>query len=143
MNRLTKLSRSIKNSVVLITGAASGMGKATAELFADEGAITIATDINKKDTEKVVAKIKENGKEAESLVLDVGSKDSISECVNKIITKYGQIDILINNAGIAIPTKIDSDEYEIFWDKTHDILLKGQVRLNKRVFAFFKKIFFS
>ena len=53
MNRLTKLSRSIKNSVVLITGAASGMGKATAELFADEGAITIAADINKKGIEKV------------------------------------------------------------------------------------------
>jgi|TARA_B100000767_G_C19730473_1_gene521445 3-oxoacyl-[acyl-carrier protein] reductase len=139
MNRLTKLSRSIKNSVVLITGAASGMGKATAELFADEGAITIATDINKKDIEKVVAKIKENGKEAESLVLDVGSKDSISECVNKIITKYGQIDILINNAGIAIPTKIDSDEYEIFWDKTHDILLKGQVRLIRECLPFLKK----
>ena len=139
MSRLTKLSRSIKGQVVLITGAASGMGKATAELFADEGAITIATDINKKDIEKVVSKINESGKEADSLVLDVGSKGSISECVNKIITRYGKLDILINNAGIAIPTKIDSDDYELLWDKTHDILLKGQALLVRECLPFLKK----
>ena len=139
MSRLTKLSRSIKGQVVLITGAASGMGKATSELFADEGAITIATDINKKDIEKVVSKINESGKEADSLVLDVGSKDSITECVNKIIARYGKLDILINNAGIAIPTKIDSDDYELFWDKTHDILLKGQALLVRECLPFLKK----
>ena len=139
MSRLTKLSRSIKGQVVLITGAASGMGKATSELFVDEGAITIATDINKKDIEKVVSKINESGKEADSLVLDVGSKDSITECVNKIIARYGKLDILINNAGIAIPTKIDSDDYELFWDKTHDILLKGQALLVRECLPFLKK----
>ena len=139
MSRLTKLSRSIKGQVVLITGAASGMGKATSELFADEGAITIATDINKKDIEKVVSKINESGKKADSLVLDVGSKDSITECVNKIIARYGKLDILINNAGIAIPTKIDSDDYELFWDKTHDILLKGQALLVRECLPFLKK----
>ena len=139
MSRLTKLSRSIKGQVVLITGAASGMGKATSELFADEGAITIATDINKKDIEKVVSKINESGKEADSLVLDVGSKDSITECVNKIIARYGKLDILINNAGIAIPTKIDSDDYELFWDKTHDVLLKGQALLVRECLPFLKK----
>ena len=139
MSRLTKLSRSIKGQVVLITGAASGMGKATSELFVDEGAITIATDINKKDIEKVVSKINESGKKADSLVLDVGSKDSITECVNKIIARYGKLDILINNAGIAIPTKIDSDDYELFWDKTHDILLKGQALLVRECLPFLKK----
>ena len=139
MSRLTKLSRSIKGQVVLITGAASGMGKATSELFVDEGAITIATDINKKDIEKVVSKINESGKKADSLVLDVGSKDSITECVNKIIARYGKLDILINNAGVAIPTKIDSDDYELFWDKTHDILLKGQALLVRECLPFLKK----
>ena len=53
MSKLTSLSRSVKESVVLITGAGSGMGKATARLFGDEGAITIATDINKENTDKV------------------------------------------------------------------------------------------
>ena len=139
MSRITKLSRSLRGSVVLITGAGSGMGKATAELFSDEGAITIVTDINENNINEVVSVITKSGNQADGFVLDVGSKVSISAAINNIINKYGKIDILVNNAGIAIPTVIDSDDYEIFWDKTHDILLKGQVRLIRECLPFLKK----
>ena len=60
MSRLTKLSRSIKGHIVLITGAASGMGKATAQLFSDEGAITIVTDLDKKAVNDVVQDASDN-----------------------------------------------------------------------------------
>ena len=139
MSRITKLSRSLRGSVVLITGAGSGMGKATAELFSDEGAITIVTDINENNINEVDSVITKSGNQADGFVLDVGSKVSISAAINNIINKYGKIDILVNNAGIAIPTAIDSDNYEIFWDKTHDILLKGQVRLIRECLPFLKK----
>ena len=121
MNKLTNLSRSVKESVVLITGAGSGMGKATAQLFADQGAITIATDINKKNIDAVSNEINNSGGISESFSLDVGNKENIAETVKEIINKFGKLDILINNAGIAIPTDIDNDDYEIYWDKTHDI----------------------
>ncbi|MDC0474257.1 SDR family oxidoreductase [Hyphomicrobiales bacterium] len=138
MNKLTNLSRSVKESVVLITGAGSGMGKATAQLFADQGAITIATDINKKNIDAVSNKINNSGGISESFSLDVGNKENIAETVKEIINKFGKLDILINNAGIAIPTGIDNDDYEIYWDKTHDILLKGQVRLIRECLPYLK-----
>ena len=87
MSRITKLSRSLRGSVVLITGAGSGMGKATAELFSDEGAITIVTDINENNINEVVSVITKSGNQADGFVLDVGSKVSISAAINNIIKK--------------------------------------------------------
>ena len=139
MSKLTKLSRSIKGHVVLITGAASGMGKATAQLFSDEGAITIVTDLDKKAVNDVVQEINDNGNKADGFVLDVSDARSVSSALSEILEKYTNLDILINNAGIAISTSIDSDDYEIFWDKTHDVLLKGQVRLIRACLPSLKK----
>ncbi|NQZ97879.1 MAG: SDR family NAD(P)-dependent oxidoreductase, partial [Myxococcales bacterium] len=64
MPRLTKLSRSIEGRVALVTGAASGMGRATAHLFADEGARVVVTDVNELGVDKVVAEIEGAGGEA-------------------------------------------------------------------------------
>ena len=139
MNKLTNLSRSIKESVVMITGAGSGMGEATARLFADQGAITIVTDINKKNADSVAIEINNSGGKSVSHYLDVGDKENIAETVREVITKFEKLDILINNAGIAIPTNIDDDDYEIYWDKTHDILLKGQVRLIRECLPYLKE----
>ena len=57
MKRLSKLSRSVKGKIVLITGAASGMGRATADLFSDEGAVVVVTDLEKESINSVVSKI--------------------------------------------------------------------------------------
>ena len=81
MSKLTSLSRSVKESVVLITGAGSGMGKATARLFGDQGTITIATDINKENTDKVSGEINNNGGISESFSLDVGNTKNIAKTV--------------------------------------------------------------
>ena len=72
MTRLSKLSRSIEDKVALVTGAASGMGRATARLFADEGARVAVSDLSAESVEVVVREIRESGGEAEGFVLDVG-----------------------------------------------------------------------
>ena len=139
MKRLSKFSRSVKGKIVLVTGAASGMGRATAELFSDEGALVIVTDLKKELIDNVVTKIKNNGNQAEGFVLDVSKKSNIQDVVKIITDKFVVIDILINNAGIALPTEIDNNEFETFWDRTHNVLLKGQAILIKECLPLIEK----
>lgn len=91
----------LENKVAIITGAASGMGAATAHKFASEGAIVIATDIQLESLESVVKDINNNGGKAISLVLDVANENNWQDLVNIVIKDYHKIDILINNAGIC------------------------------------------
>ena len=139
MSRLSKFSRSIKGKIVLVTGAASGMGRATAELFSDEGAVVIVSDLYQYSVDNVVDKIKKNESDAEGYVLDISDKKNIQDVVKQITNKYGLIDILINNAGIALPTSIDNDDFEVYWDKTHNVLLKGQAVLIRECLPFIEK----
>ena len=124
-----KLSRSIKQKVTLITGAGSGMGKATAEVFASEGAKVVVTDVNSKDAQKVSEQINSNGGESLAMQLDVTNDKQIQECVSKTIETFGQLDHLINNAGIASPINIDDENYADIWQKTMEVVLTGQTRL--------------
>ena len=129
MRRLSKLSRSISGKVVLITGATSGMGLATAKLFSDEGAKVVVTDLDDKKIKSVVDEITDAGNTAQGIKLDVSDKKDIEDAIKKIIGNFGGLDCLINNAGISIPTTIDNENYDDYWDKTFDVLLKAQVRL--------------
>jgi 3-oxoacyl-[acyl-carrier protein] reductase len=131
MSRLSKLSRSVEGRVVLVTGAASGMGRATAHLFADEGARVAVTDLDLDRVETVVDEIRTAGGEATGWALDVSDPDRIKQVVAEIPTALGEIDILVNNAGIAIGISLDSseDEYEAAWSRTLDVLLTAHVRL--------------
>ena len=129
MRRLSKLSRSISGKVVLITGATSGMGLATAKLFSDEGAKVVVTDLDNEKIKSVVDEITDAGNTAQGIILDVSDKKDIEDAIKKIINNFGGLDCLINNAGISIPTTIDNENYDDYWDKTFDVLLKAQVRL--------------
>ena len=90
----------LKGKVAIITGAASGMGKAGAELFASEGAKVVATDIAYDDLVKVVQNIKSQNNIAIAIKHDVANEKDWQHVVNEAIDKFGQIDILVNNAGI-------------------------------------------
>ena len=100
MARLTQLSRSVADRVVLITGAASGMGRATAHVFADEGARVAVTDLDQEKVDAVVAEIRGVGGTAEGFVLDVADLEQIHAVVDAVQASLGDIDILVNNAGI-------------------------------------------
>jgi 3-oxoacyl-[acyl-carrier protein] reductase len=131
MQRLSKRSRSVAGKVVLVTGAASGMGRATAHLFADEGAGVAVTDLDSDGVARVVEEIRAAGGRAQGWTLDVSDGDRIRNVVAEIDRDLGGLDILVNNAGVAIGGDVQSpgDEFEVAWERALSILLTAQVRL--------------
>ncbi len=129
MARLSKLSRSIEGKVALVTGAASGMGRATARLFADEGARVAALDVNEPALNREVEEIVDAGHTCHGWTCDLAEGSQIEHTVGEIADHFGGLDIVVNNAGISLPTPIDSNEYEERWAKSLAVLLTAQVRL--------------
>lgn len=129
MTRLSTLNRSIAGKVALVTGAASGMGRATAHLFADEGAHVAVTDLDQGRVAAVVAEITDAGGSAAGWTLDVSSGDDRRRVVAGIVDQWGALDILVNNAGIVIERPIEAEDYETAWARTLDVLLTAQVML--------------
>ena len=139
MTKLTKLSRSVEGKVALITGSGSGMGRATSYVFAEAGAKVVVSDINEKQIEEVSSEINSSSGTCLKQILDVTNQENINEVIANVIEEFGQLDILINNAGISIPTTIDDENYEASWDRTFDVLLKGQVNLIRAALPFIRK----
>ncbi|MEZ4330491.1 MAG: SDR family NAD(P)-dependent oxidoreductase [Myxococcota bacterium] len=131
MPRLSRLSRSIAGRVALVTGAASGMGRATARLFADEGARVAVTDLDPEAVGRVVEEIRAAGSDAIGVRLDVADPARIHAAVGEIMDALGPIDILVNNAGIAIGASLEQpdDVYEAVWQRALDVMLTAHVRL--------------
>ena len=129
MARLTKLSRSIAGKVALITGAASGMGRATAMLFADEGAKVAVSDLSRESVEAVVSQIRDAGGDAHGWVLDVSQLKEIEQVVDEVADHFGGLDILINNAGISRPGPVEGPDFEVEWDRTFAVNLTAHARL--------------
>lgn len=129
MPRNTKLSRSIADRVAIVTGAQSGMGRATALLLADEGARVAVTDLDGARVEEVVARIRAAGGTAVGHVLDVSDANQRHAVVADVARHWGGIDILINNAGIALETPLDIPDFDARWARTFDVLITAQVQL--------------
>ena len=125
---LTNFSRSIAGNIAIVTGAASGMGEATAKLFANEGALVAAIDVNEEGLNRVVAEICAEGKTAKGWILDLSNGEEIRRVFNEIADDFGGIDILVNNAGVSIPSPIDGDNYESNWSRSMDILITAQTK---------------
>ncbi|HFK0259339.1 TPA: SDR family oxidoreductase, partial [Listeria monocytogenes] len=104
-----------------VTGAASGIGKAMAELFSEKGAYVVLLDI-KEDVKDVAAKI--NPSRTLALQVDITKKENIEKVVAEIKKVYPKIDILANSAGVALLEKAE-DLPEEYWDKTMELNLKG------------------
>ena len=128
MAKLSKLSRSIEGKVALITGAANGMGRATAHLFADEGAHVAVADIDAAGVETVVGEITDAGLSAAGWTLDLTDAAAIATVVGQVADHFGGLDILVNNAGVSQHVKIDDDGYEAVWDRLQDVLLRAHTR---------------
>ena len=112
------LSRSVEGKVVLITGAASGIGRATAVAFAEEGAKVAATDCE------------DDGLPGDTKwTLDLNDRDAIGRVVGEIADRLGPIDVLVNNAGVRLPVPIEADDYFRRWDLTFAVNLVGPMRM--------------
>lgn len=127
MTRLTSLSRSVAGKVAIVTGAASGMGRATACLLADEGAKVAVTDVS--DPSDVVAAINGAGGEAAGWVLDVSDPATIAKTVDEVVARFGGVDILVNNAGRPSPVALGDDAWEDMWAATLAVNLTGEARM--------------
>jgi 3-oxoacyl-[acyl-carrier protein] reductase len=139
MPRLSKLSRSIAGRGALVTGAASGMGRATAHLFADEGAQVAVTDLDKDAVGRVVEEIVSAGGKARGWVLNVGDDAEVARVVPEIAAAFGRLDILVNNAGISRASTIDSPEYLQHWNDELNVLLTAHVRTIRAALPFLRK----
>jgi 3-oxoacyl-[acyl-carrier protein] reductase len=120
------LSRSIAGRVAIVTGAASGMGRATALLLASEGAKVAVTDLDLAACEAVAA---EAGDNARAFALDVADGEAIRRTVAAIADHFGGIDILINNAGVSSFCPLDADDYEAIWHRAIAVMLTAHQRM--------------
>lgn len=126
MNEQPDRSRSIAGRVAIVTGAASGMGHATARLFASEGAHVAMTDI---DATACAVLAAECGNGAKAYALDVADKDAIAWVVAQIAADFGGVDILVNNAGVSSFCALDDDGYEEIWHRALAVMLTAHQRV--------------
>lgn len=113
----------LEGKVGLITGASSGIGRATAILFAKEGARVVVADISNTG-EEVIRTIKNNGGEAAFIPADVRKASDVQKMIDGTVKQYGRLDILYNNAGICLRAPVTEMEEDL-WDQTMDVNLKG------------------
>jgi len=128
MPKLTTGSRSVAGKTVLVTGAASGMGRATAHLFADEGAKVAVTDLAEGQVQRVVDEISDAGGVAQGWVLDVSDQAAVDRVVADIVTALGSLDILVNNAGMVSGGPVGGPSYLDDFQRTLDVDLIAHVR---------------
>ena len=133
MTRLTTLSRSLEGARVIVTGAASGMGRATAHLFADEGARVVVADWDADGLSTVVDEIQSahGSGAAVGIKVDVSSAADRNGLIQRCVDSYGGIDVLVNNAGISRVSSVFSadDEFLANWDLTLAVNLSAHAHL--------------
>jgi 3-oxoacyl-[acyl-carrier protein] reductase len=139
MSAYRQLSRSVKGLTVLVTGAASGMGRATARVFADEGANVAVTDVTADGAASVAGEIASNGGTAKGWALDVGDRGAIDRVVNAVAAHFGGLDIIVNNAGISVRAAIDDPSYEDAWAKAIAVMLTAHPRIIRAALPHLRK----
>ncbi len=115
----------LKGKIALITGAGSGMGRASALLFSKEGAKISVVDIDRKGGEQAVELIKQKGQEAIFMQADVTKASDVERMIKTTVDTYGKLDILFNNAGIPMSFTPIEEVKEDLWDRIMNINVKG------------------
>ncbi len=137
MKQRPALSRSVAGRVAIVTGAASGMGRATALLLANEGAKVAVTDLDLAACEAVAA---EAGADARAFALDVSDGAAIQRVVGEVAAHFGGLDILINNAGVSSFAPLDAgDEYEAIWHRAIVVMLTAHQRMVRAALPFLRQ----
>jgi 3-oxoacyl-[acyl-carrier protein] reductase len=131
--RLTTRSRSVAGKRAIVTGSASGIGRATAQLLADEGARVAVVDLGDERVAAVVDELRgAHGDDAATgWVTDVADPQQVARLVDSVVERFGGVDILVNNAGISRPAGADASDadFEDVWAATFAVNLTAQARL--------------
>lgn len=127
----------LQGKVAVVTGAASGMGKAIAELYAQEGASVVVSDLNIEGAEAVAANIRGNIGKAIAVKTNVGNLQDINMMIDTAISEFGTLDILVNNAGIMDNMAPAADVDDEKWDLIFDVNSKGVMRAIRKALPIF------
>lgn len=122
----------LKGKVAIVTGAARGIGGASATLFAKEGARVTVADFRADLGKETVCRIEREGGEAQFVLADVGKEADIKKMTEETLSRWGRIDILFNNAGISVVKFLDETS-EAEWDRLFDVNVKAIFRAVKYV----------
>lgn len=128
----------VNGKVILVTGSAQGLGAAICKTMAEAGAKVIATDVNESKLEEMANKNSGSEGSIKSYAMNVTDEKNVEEVVKKIIDEYGQIDALINNAGIDFTKSIEEISYDE-WNKVINVNLTGPFNVSKAVYPYMKK----
>jgi len=119
------MHESLENKVVLVTGAAGGIGRAIAERFASQHSKVVVNDVNADAADDVTKAITDAGGTAMTTVADVSNSHQVSAMVDAAMAEHGRIDVLVNNAGLVSPMLHFFEADEAWWRKIIDVNLTG------------------
>ena len=124
LKKFQKMENNIKNKVVVITGASSGMGEASAKHLAQLGATVVLGARRSEKIEKLAKDIQESGGKALAIATDVTKRDQVKKLVDSAVEKFGRVDVILNNAGIMPLSPMDRLNVDE-WDQMVDVNIKG------------------
>lgn len=130
------LDRSIEGRVAFITGAAGGIGRATAHVFARESAKVVVTDVDEARAQAVADAIVAEGGIARAYALDVCDPQAINRVMSEAAERFGRVDHLINNAGVGRLTKLDDAQYDDSWHWQIELMLTAHQRTVRAALPF-------
>lgn len=119
------MHESLENKVVLVTGAAGGIGRAIAERFASQHSNVVVNDVHAEAAAAVTTGIIEAGGSAMAAIADVSNSDEVNEMIEAVMAEHGRIDVLVNNAGIVSPMLHFFEADEAWWRRIIDVNLTG------------------
>ncbi|SEM73122.1 NAD(P)-dependent dehydrogenase, short-chain alcohol dehydrogenase family [Paenibacillus sp. OK076] len=127
----------LQDKVAVVTGAGSGMGRAIATLYAQEGAKVIVSDINAETAQTLVDEIKAQGGEAMVVLANVAKEEDIQNLIDTAVSTYGTVDVLVNNAGIMDGMEPAADVSDDKWERVFAINTTSVMRATRKVLPIF------
>jgi 2-hydroxycyclohexanecarboxyl-CoA dehydrogenase len=128
-----------RNSTAIVTGGGRGIGRAICEELADSGADIVIADIDADRMEETAALVEEAGQDAYPIQTDLSDFDSVRDCVDQAYANCGNVEVLVNNAGIAGPTAACEDVAPEEWDATLNVNLRGVFYMCREVLPAMKE----
>jgi len=128
----------LKDKVVIVTGAAQGIGKAIALAFAEEEAKVVVNDVDSGGVKQLIVQIKALGSNCLPVIANVANRVEVDQMIERVLKNFGQIDILVNNAGVLRRGFVEEMK-EQDWDEVMDVNLKGVFHCCQAVIPLMKK----
>jgi 3-oxoacyl-[acyl-carrier protein] reductase len=135
----TELSRSVAGRAAIITGAASGMGRAAAHVFGAERVRLALADIQSNAVDQVAKEVRDAGGQAQAWTLDVGDGEAIADIVPKAAEALGGLDFVINNAGMVQAASLDDPNYDQLWHRQIDVMLTAHQRIVRAALRYLRQ----